>query len=80
MHFLGAHFPQEFQQFSHIIHAFSVATATRRERLREFHCITFFISSLSSSLSFLLYFFNTRFAHVDVSFAVVVACLLYLIH
>lgn len=60
MHFLGAHFPQEFQQFSHIIHAFSVATATRRERLRDFHCITFFYSSLSSSLSFLLYFFLTH--------------------
>lgn len=73
MHFLGAHFPQEFQQFSHIIHAFSVATATRRERLRDFHCITFFLFfSFFLSLFFVVFFFNTRFAHVDVSFAVVV--------
>lgn len=74
MHFLGAHFPQEFQQFSHIIHAFSVATATRRERLRDFHCITFFfiLLFLPLSLFFVVFFFNTRFAHVDVSFAVVV--------
>lgn len=51
MHFLEAHFPQEFQQFSHIIHAFSVATATRRERLRDFHCITFFFILLFLPLS-----------------------------
>lgn len=76
MHFLGAHFPQEFQQFSHIIHAFSVATATRRERLRDFHCITFFLFfSFFLSLFFVVFFFNTRFAHVDVSFAVVVCCI-----
>lgn len=80
MHFLGAHLPQEFQQFSHIINAFCVATATRRERLRDFHCITFlFLLFLPLSLFFVV-FFNTRFVHVDVSFAVVVDCLLYLIH
>lgn len=87
IHCLQAHFPQEFQQFSHIIHAFSAAT--RRERLRDFQHNTasrFFFFSFSLSLSphaccsfcfcfccFFLYFFNTRFAHVDVSFAVVVA-------
>lgn len=73
--------------FTHNSRIFCCDATRTPQRFPTQYCITFFFSSLSLSLSlrtlaarfafafvaFFLYFFNTRFAHVDVSFAVVVA-------